>query len=128
MELTLEKIRAGILPVPADNVLDQIIDYARHRGIDVQWRKQDGYPVVVMRYTPNLNRDDVQLEEARYSQRSDPSGGPIPIGPGGRSDLPRLPLAQFPSVHLPQAELQVVDPPFETQPEADRYRQTSPTS
>ena len=46
LELTLEKIRAGILPVPADNVLDRIIEYARDRwaltsngrgGTDIPW-------------------------------------------------------------------------------------------
>ncbi len=33
IELTLEKIRAGILPVPADNILDRIIEYARYHGL-----------------------------------------------------------------------------------------------
>jgi hypothetical protein len=63
IELTLEKIRAGILPVPADHVLDRIIEYARCHGIDVEWTRRDGYPVVLLRYTPNLEREDVQLEE-----------------------------------------------------------------
>src|SRR5436305_3525862 len=63
VELTLEKIRAGILPVPADNILDQIIEHARRHGVDVRWKRRDGYPVVVMRYTPNLSREDVELEE-----------------------------------------------------------------
>ena len=34
VELTLEKIRAGILPVPADNILDRIIEHARYRGVE----------------------------------------------------------------------------------------------
>lgn len=63
VELTLEKIRAGILPVPADNVLDRIIEYARYHGVDAEWTRKDGYPVVLMRYTPNVEREDVQLEE-----------------------------------------------------------------
>jgi hypothetical protein len=65
VELTLEKIRAGILPVPADNVLDRIIEYARYHGVDAEWARKDGYPVVLMRYTPNLDREDVQLEEVQ---------------------------------------------------------------
>lgn len=65
VELTLEKIRAGILPVPADNVLDRIIEYARYHGVDAEWTRKDGYPVVLMRYTPNVEREDVQLEELR---------------------------------------------------------------
>ncbi len=82
VELTLEKIRAGILPVPADNVLDRIIEYARARGIDVEWTRREGYPVVLIRYTPNLTRDDVQLEELqiragqmRLAGRSDRTRG-----------------------------------------------------
>jgi hypothetical protein len=82
VELTLEKIRAGILPVPADNVLDRIIEYGRSRGIDVEWTRRDGYPVVLIRYTPNLDRDDVQLEEVqiragqmRLAGRSDRTRG-----------------------------------------------------
>jgi hypothetical protein len=82
VELTLEKIRAGILPVPADNFLDRIIDYARTHGVDVQWSRKDGYPVVVMRYTPNLDREDVRLEEVqigngqiRLAGRSDRAKG-----------------------------------------------------
>jgi hypothetical protein len=63
VELTLEKIRAGILPVPADQILDRIIEYARYHGVDVQWSRHAGYPVVVMRYTPNVEREDVRLEE-----------------------------------------------------------------
>jgi hypothetical protein len=63
VELTLEKIRAGILPVPPDHVLDRIIEYARYHGVDVEWSRKDGYPVVVIRYTPNIDREDVELEE-----------------------------------------------------------------
>lgn len=82
VELTLEKIRAGILPVPADGVLDRIVDYARYLGIDVEWMRRDGYPVVLIRYTPNLQRDDIQLEEVqirtgqlRLAGRSDRTRG-----------------------------------------------------
>jgi hypothetical protein len=82
VELTLEKIRAGILPVPADNVLDRIVEYARFLGIDVEWTRRDGYPVVLIRYTPNLQRDDVQLQELqirtgqlRLAGRSDRTRG-----------------------------------------------------
>jgi hypothetical protein len=81
VELTLEKIRAGILPIPADNVLDRIIEYARCHGIDVEWTRRDGYPVVLMRYTPNLERDDVRLEELQIR------AGQIRLA--GRSDRAR---------------------------------------
>ena len=101
VELTLEKIRAGILPVPADNVLDRIIEYARAHGIDVEWMRREGYPVVLIRYTPNLQRDDVQLEEVqirtgqlRLAGRSDRTRGAFlrPVLPSRRvlqSTFPR---------------------------------------
>ncbi len=82
IELTLEKIRAGILPVPADQVLDRIVEYARAHGVDVEWTRRDGYPVVLIRYSPSLRRDDVQLEEVqirtgqlRLAGRSDRTRG-----------------------------------------------------
>ena len=103
VELTLEKIRAGILPVPADNVLDRIIEHARLRGVDVQWQRRDGYPVVVMRYTPSLSREDVQLEEVEIRS------GQIRLA--GRSDrtrgaffLPRLPSRSFLQIHFPETK------------------------
>jgi len=127
VELTLEKIRAGILPVPADNVLDRIIDHARRHGVDVQWWRRDGYPVVVLRYTPNLSREDVQLEELdirngqiRLAGHSDRTKGAF--------DPPRLPSRKFLQSTFPRRNVQVVEPPFESVPEGDRYRSTSPTS
>ena len=103
VELTLEKIRAGILPVPADNVLDRIIEYARYHGVDAEWTRRDGYPVVLMRYTPNLEREDVQLEELQIRARPDPARRPV--GSGQRS-LPStdLAVAQGASVEVSHAE------------------------
>ncbi len=124
VELTIEKIRAGILPVPADNVLDRIIDHARYHGVDVQWQRRDGYPVVVMRYTPNLSREDVQLEELeirsgqiRLAGRSDRTKGAF--------DLPRLPSRKVLQSTFPRRNFHV-EPAEESEPQ--RYRSTSPTS
>jgi hypothetical protein len=93
VELTLEKIRAGILPVPADQILDRIIEYARFHGVDVEWARRDGYPVVLMRYTPHIDREDVQLEELQIRDHQ--------IRLAGRSDRekgafqrPKLPSRQ----------------------------------
>ena len=93
VELTLERIRAGILPVPADPVIDRIIEYARFHGVDVEWTRKDGYPVVVLRYTPNIEREDVQLEEvqiprARFGSRDGPTE------PEARSTGPFSPRAR----------------------------------
>jgi hypothetical protein len=127
VELTLEKIRAGILPVPADNILDRIIDHARRHGVDVQWQRRDGYPVVVLRYTPNLRRDDVQLEELdirngqiRLAGHSDRTKGAF--------DLPKLPSRRVLQSTFPRMNVQFEEPRPESEPEGDRHRSPSPTS
>src|SRR4029077_19476987 len=62
LELTLEKIRAGVLPVPAEGILDRITEHARNHGLDVAWRSgAEGFPIVTIRYTPDSERDDVEL-------------------------------------------------------------------
>ena len=126
VELTIEKIRAGILPVPADNVLDRIIDHARYRGVDVQWQRRDGYPVVLLRYTPNLSREDVELEELeirsgqiRLAGRSDRTKGAF--------DLPRLPSRKVLQSAFPRRNFHV-EPEPALESESQRYRSTSPTS
>ncbi|QEH33534.1 hypothetical protein OJF2_20360 [Aquisphaera giovannonii] len=129
VELTLEKIRAGILPVPADNILDRITEYARMRGVDVRWQRRDGYPVVVMKYTPNLAREDVQLEELEIR------GGQIRLA--GRSDrtkgafyLPTLPSRRVLQSTFPSLNTQVYpsEGDDEMTPEPASYRSTVPTS
>jgi len=66
LELTLEKIRAGVLPVPADRILDRISEHARAHGLDVRWnRGEEGYPIVTLRYTPDSERDDIKLEQVQ---------------------------------------------------------------
>lgn len=90
VELTIESVRAGILPVYADRVLDRITGHAREHGIDVDWTRREGYPVVTLYYSPNLQREDVRLESLqlrggriRLAGRSDRSKGKV--------ETPRLP-------------------------------------
>ncbi len=62
LELTLEKIRAGVLPMPSQLVLERITQHARQRGLDIQWRRDGSYPVAIVRYEPDSERDDVRLD------------------------------------------------------------------
>jgi hypothetical protein len=124
VELTLEKIRAGILPVPPDHILDRIIDYARYHGVDAQWSRKDGYPVVVMRYTPNVEREDVQLEQVQVCN------GQIRLA--GRSDrakgafrTPTLPSRKVLQSKFPMRKIHT-GPPVDA-PSANRSS-TAPTS
>ena len=124
VELTLEKIRAGILPVPADSVLDRIVEYARYLGVDVEWMRRDGYPVVLIRYTPNLQRDDVELEEVQIRT------GQLRLA--GRSDRTRgaffrpvLPSRRVLQSNFPRRKLQILPP---SGPAPAWRISTSPTS
>lgn len=63
LELTLEKIRAGVLPVPAEKVIDRIIENAQAQGLDISWKRVDDLPVVLVRYSPHPEREDVLLEQ-----------------------------------------------------------------
>jgi hypothetical protein len=126
VELTLEKIRAGILPVPADNILDRITEYVRMRGMDVHWQRREGYPVLVMKYTPNLTREDVLLEQLEIR------GGQIRLA--GRSDrsrgafhLPTLPSRKVLQSAFPSQNVQP-EQADDDSPEPEEYRSSVPTS
>src|SRR5262249_1442912 len=107
LELTLEKIRAGVLPVPADHILDRIIAHAQERGLDVHWRRGDeGLPVVTIRYTPDSQRDDVKLEQVQIQH------GQIRLA--GRSNhlrgvvrVPTLPTRKVLQSKFPRRKIQV---------------------
>ena len=124
IELTLEKIRAGILPVPADHILDRIIEYARTHGIDAEWDRRDGYPVVVMRYTPNIEREDVQLEELQIRDHQ--------IRLAGRSDRAKGAFSRptLPSWRVLQSKFPARKTHDSTSPGSARTRRrsASPTS
>ena len=84
VELTIESVRAGILPVYSDGVIDKIIGHARTRGIDVRWQRHDGYPLITLFYSASLQREDVRLEnlqirggQLRLVGRSERSRGMI---------------------------------------------------
>lgn len=64
--LTVEKIRAGALPLDADAFLERIAAHARDRGLDFRWvRDGDNQPMALIRYRANRGRTDVVLERLR---------------------------------------------------------------
>jgi hypothetical protein len=124
VELALEKIRAGILPVPADQILDRIIEHARYHGVDVQWSRRHGFPVVAMRYAPHIDREDVRLEDVQVRS------GQIRLA--GRSERakgaffrPTLPSRKVLQSRFPMRKSQDFGPP-DSAPSV--RRSTSPTS
>ncbi|HEV3164758.1 MAG TPA: hypothetical protein VGZ22_12085 [Isosphaeraceae bacterium] len=63
LEVAIEKIRAGAVPVPSQQILDRITDAVREHGLDVRWKPKADHPTALVRYTPDLKRDDVVLEQ-----------------------------------------------------------------
>ncbi|GAC1474001.1 MAG: hypothetical protein NVSMB9_23590 [Isosphaeraceae bacterium] len=106
LELSLEKIRAGMLPIPAEQVLERITQHARAQGLDIEWKREGDLRVAVIRYTPHTNRDDVRLEklqirkgEIRLAGRSDRRRGVV--------DSPTLPTRKVLQSKFPRRKIQV---------------------
>lgn len=68
LELTFEKIRAGVLPVPAEQVLDRIVAHARAQGLEVEQTLVDEFPVLTVRYNTHAEREDVLLEQVQIRE------------------------------------------------------------
>ena len=63
--LTLEKIRAGAMPVPTEELAPRLTANARSHGLDVRWAEEQGEPVAYIHYSPAPGRVDVVLESIR---------------------------------------------------------------
>jgi hypothetical protein len=119
LELTVEKIRAGMLPVPSESVLDQITQFVSARGLDLSWKHDGDEPVAVVRYTPHKAREDVQL------RRVDVIKGEIRLA--GRSDrrhgvvfAPTLPTRKVLQANFPRWNVQEDKAaPLEGDPESE---------
>jgi hypothetical protein len=105
LELTFEKIRAGVLPVPAEKVIDRIIAHVQEQNVDCYWKRVDGLPVVVVKYRPHFDRDDVRLEqlqiregEIRLAGRSSRAKGLV--------DPPSLPTRKVLQSKFPRRKIQ----------------------
>ena len=100
LALTIEKIRAGVVPIPAEKLLEPIAERARARGLDIHWEQDGDLPVALIKYDPNAKRQDIVLEKLeildgriRLSGRSDRSAGRAAalILPSGKSLQSRFP-------------------------------------
>jgi len=68
LELTIEKIRAGVVPIPAERIVTRIVNQARAHGLDVQQSQVDGLPVITLAYRTNADREDVLLEQVQIRE------------------------------------------------------------
>lgn len=62
LALTLEKIRAGVVPLPAEELTGRIDAQARRHGLDIRWMHDGDQPVALIRYSPAPGRHDIVLE------------------------------------------------------------------
>ena len=119
LELTLEKIRAGVLPVPADKILDRLTMHANARGLDVAWKRDGEFPVVTIRYKPQSGRDDVKLERVQIRKGEMCLAGSSDVSRGGIRAL-RLPTRQVLQSKFPKRTTQSL-----TAPESSRVPETA---
>ena len=112
LELTLEKVRAGMMPVPYDALLDRVTAHVRAQGIDVSWDRTGPHPVATVRYEPTLTRTDIRLEQLQFLQGRVRLAGRSERREGEeRTAMLRLPgrealRAQFPrSTHQPSGSI-----------------------
>jgi hypothetical protein len=123
LALTIEKIRAGVLPIPADQFIEPITRQAREHGIDIQWSRENDMPVATIHFSPNQQRSDVVLEQLSIRQ------GQIRLS--GRSDQlqgtavkPKLPNGRILQLNLPNRNSQRRRPSSSS----THRNSTSPTS
>jgi hypothetical protein len=69
LQMTFEKIRAGVLPVPPEKILNRITEHLRAHRLDVSWKyDEDKLPVATIRYAPDFDRGLVQLEQIQIRE------------------------------------------------------------
>ena len=65
LALTLERVQAGLMPIPARRLTDRIGRSAERHGVELTWEVDGPRPVAVVRYRPDAGRPDVTLDEVR---------------------------------------------------------------
>ena len=64
--ITVQNVRAGLLPLPLKELLDQVAAAARRAELDLRWVQSDGAPVALLRVPaeiPSLEVTGFQLEK-----------------------------------------------------------------
>jgi hypothetical protein len=69
LQMTFEKIRAGVLPVPPEKILNRITEHLRAHGLDVEWNYDpEKLPVATVRYNPDFDRGVIRLEQIQIRE------------------------------------------------------------
>ncbi|MBY0228563.1 MAG: hypothetical protein K2W96_04705 [Gemmataceae bacterium] len=64
----LEYLKAGLLPLSAQWLLDSFEEKARANRIDVSWYRHDGLPVALLRFQTDKAKPTIRLETAKVEQ------------------------------------------------------------
>ena len=126
LALTIEKVRAGMIPISVDRVIGPLTAGARARGLDVRWSNDEDPPTALIRYRPDHGRADVILQRLtvrqgmiHFSGRSDRLQGAF----GG----PILPDRRLLQLNFPKRSRQGRGPAASVAPSTAR-KSTIPTS
>lgn len=67
LALQFESIRAGLVPVPVEQIVEGTTEHARASGWQVEWQQHDGYDVALIRLAtekePSAELDGVELRD-----------------------------------------------------------------
>ena len=67
LALQVESIRAGLVPIPVDQIVAGVAEHARSSGWRVEWQQRDGYDVALVRLAtedePSAELDGVELRD-----------------------------------------------------------------
>jgi hypothetical protein len=66
----VEDLRAGALPLTHKVVMEQITEGARNQNIDVQWYRNEGNPVALLRLQADRREPSIQLQDLEIRQGS----------------------------------------------------------
>ena len=86
LALQIESVRAGLIPIPIDQIVASIADQARASGVEIDWQEHDGYEVALISLTtgdtPPAQLDAVNLRDGSLHVRGRATmAGPIEFYP-----------------------------------------------
>jgi hypothetical protein len=64
----LEGFRAGVLPISAQWLLEQLSEMGRQKGIEVNWYRHEGRPVALLRFQADQPHPTLQLQAVKIEQ------------------------------------------------------------
>ena len=64
----IESLRAGAIPLSWKLLQEQLTEGARNRDIDVQWYRNDGNPVAVVRFQADKREPTIQFQQLQIKQ------------------------------------------------------------